>query len=916
MKRAGAAVIVLVGFLAGAAQAEDAFYNIDVRELNIPDPVRSAVLSRSVRDWSSAPYVWVEDGEAYFCQPEAQPDQPRPGPYDALAVRAPSGQDVSGRLFVPGQDGADALVGSFGLSAAHAPAGAEQAFWRARLQHYERLVGFRLPGSAWFRYQANRSRERLGLEAGAPAPPQTAGWSTSGATEIEDTYATFTGWRAVSETLALDRMLQAPEAVDDGVDIDSLPGVTVPEMDWATLTAGLAPERDPLAGLVPADQYAAFFADFSAFATVLDEARAHGTPVLQLLEVRSEDSLTQQRYERQLCLSLDDLARALGPRLVRSVALTGCDPFLRMGTDVAVIFEAAQADVLGPLVMARVATAAQAAGVERREGDAAGVPYAVWRSPDRSVCSYVATVGDAVVVTNSLVQLSRLVEAWQGERPALAALPEYTFMRSRYGRGADEETAFVIVPDAAIRKWGSARWRIAHSRRVRAAAFLADLHAKHLDELVRQTAGVRLLEAEMRLPGGDNLTLTSRGVMSATYGSLGFMTPIAELSLARATAAEGASYRAWLWGYERGWRRAFDPIAVRFTVRPELVTADVTVMPLTEGSEYREIMATIGGVKVPPGGGDPHSDAVLHFVIALDGQSRPVREAGSFLATMGAGVSLLSWLGECVALYADDSPVWDEVVEAVRNDKEPQQEVLRRLPVALYAEVKDGLGLAAFLAAMRTFVEATAPGMTLWETFDHGGRQYVRVTPSEQARKEGQAEDYAVYYCVAPQGLVVTLNEELLKRALDRGAGAAAQEVAPWLGESMALRVRSRVLDALRLLGDDAYQKAMCRRSWGSVPILTEWRRAFPDMDPVEVHRRAFGTRLLCPGGGTYRWNEEFRTMESTVYGCPARSGDDAAWPAAVRAVTRAELGLTFEHDGLRARAALHREQARAGGKE
>jgi len=175
MQRTGVAVIVLMGLLAGAARAEDAFHNVDVRELDIPGAVRSALLSRSLWEPSSAPYVWVEGGEAYFCQPEAPPEGPPPGPYEALAIRAPAGRNVSGRLFVPGQNDGNALVASFTLSAADASPDAEQAFWQARVRHYERMVGFRLPGSAWFRYQANRSRERLGLEAGAP--PQTAGWS-------------------------------------------------------------------------------------------------------------------------------------------------------------------------------------------------------------------------------------------------------------------------------------------------------------------------------------------------------------------------------------------------------------------------------------------------------------------------------------------------------------------------------------------------------------------------------------------------------------------------------------------------------------------------------------------------------------------------------------------------------------------
>ena len=62
----------------------------------------------------------------------------------------------------------------------------------------------------------------------------------------------------------------------------------------------------------------------------------------------------------------------------------------------------------------------------------------------------------------------------------------------------------------------------------------------------------------------------------------------------------------------------------------------------------------------------------------------------------------------------------------------------------------------------------------------------------------------------------------------------------------------------------------MQRLSWGNLPILNEWKRLFPEDDSVALHERLWGVKLVCPGGGEYKWNESWQTFESTVYGHPA----------------------------------------------
>jgi hypothetical protein len=94
--------------------------------------------------------------------------------------------------------------------------------------------------------------------------------------------------------------------------------------------------------------------------------------------------------------------------------------------------------------------------------------------------------------------------------------------------------------------------------------------------------------------------------------------------------------------------------------------------------------------------------------------------------------------------------------------------------------------------------------------------------------------------------------------------------------------------------------------SWGNLPILNEWRRRWPDREAVKLHEEFWHTRLVCPGGGEYVWNDEWQTMESTVYGHP---GQPKRGPAnvALADVAGGNFGLTFEDLGLRARAVIDR---------
>ncbi len=958
--QARSAFVLLAGFVlhvGGTVGADDAYYRVPVKELKLTDGVLpdwgGAPESTGAGSWrrrsSLEPRAVLEGaGEVCFQRPEREASFLEIAAEGAIVVRVPEPREVKGRVYLPNADWSGLVGIAFTIEPSAASPDAKLPFFKTKHAHYEGLAAKGSPGAAWFRHQADEARrevEKLEKPKEQGRDDTRLWWRRPRASELEETYSVFTGGRALSENLQLDRLLPPVKAGDLTVDASTLPGITVAALDWKPLVKDLKPAVDPLAALIPADQHAIFFPSFRAMIDLMDEADAHGTPVLALLEPRAEDARTRERYEKQLSLGMSDLARLLGPAVVASAAFTGSDPYLRVGSDVAVLFEARAPEILKGYIASKHAAALKAEpSAKASQGEVEGVSYSAVVSPDRAVSSYMASHGSTVIVTNSLVQLRRLAEAAKGKTAALASSDEYVFFRDRYPRGDKDETALLILTDATIRRWCGPIYRIADSRRTRAAAALTELAARQLDDIVKGAAREGPIETALSVPEAGPFRMTPRGPVSEAYGSLDFMTPIAELSIVKVTKEEATAYERFRQSYQENWRRFFDPIAVRFVARPDRLAADLTVMPLIEGTEYRQFMDVTRGSRIGPADGDPHTEAILHVAVAIDTESQTIRGFSNFAAGMVPALKAnpLGWLGSSVALYAEDDPIWGEL----RRDKDGVPRVLEKkfplLPIALHFEVKDPLGLTVFLAALRGFIEQTAPGMTSWEALVYKEKPYVKVSPSAKAKSEGQipreAQEMAVHYAASGGALVVTLNEPLLRRALDRqlerkGPRPAGDEPGtntntdkgtdtpkpiageawsrPWLGSNLAARADRRALDAFALLLEDEYRAANQQKSWDNLPILNEWRRRFPAEDPVKLHERLWQAKLLCPGGGAYGWSEEFQTMESAAYGHPGkpRAGPDVPLPLA--GISAAAFGLTFEKDGLRARAEIERKPAK-----
>ena len=961
--RAALCCAIVALLLAAAARAEDVYYRVPVKDLKFTDgQLPAEESSRAVRpsdvDRLTARAVLDGEGEVYVTPPTAPQWAKYTSPADqsSLLIRMPRAGEITGTLYWPQPEESIPFAKLKFVVEAEPSDKAKREFWAEKQAYYEDLVNRGVAGAAWFRHQAREAKKmRPDAAANGVLDEGQALQNAMRSDPLRNSLGLVSGGRAIAENLQLDR-LPAPAAdAADAVAVDSLPGISVAEIDWKPLLKDPPPATDPLAKLVPADQHVLLFPSFAAFALVADRLKDEGAIVARLTAAPIGDGRLAARYERQLGLALDGPGRIVGPQLIGSVAVTGSDPYFETGTDVALLFESAQPEELKKVLLAQVtANASTLATAEKIAGQVAGLDYVGMRSPDRQVSSYVAALPGAVVVTNSPVQLERLAAVTQGKTPAITSLDEYAFFRGRYPRGEGDESALLVISDGAIRRWCGARWRIGASRQTRNAAVLAELQATYLDKLVKKEPVAGELKTELPLAGGGTLSVSNGDVCSAEYGDLRFLTPIAELKFDQVSEAEAKAYRDWLDGYQKYWRWSFDPIAVRLSVRAERLAADLTVMPLIGSTEYKRWLDYTLGATIAPEAGDRHH-SIFEIIGAINKQAPELRRMRTEYARMDPEWKgdPLGWLGESLALYVDYDSFWNDLA-AQKPDEDRTKFLflnLSSIPVALWFEVGDGPALRAFLEHVEADFARQWGGVTSWKKLDYHGQPYTKIILTAPFF-DNDPKKNEIHLFVVPNDkfLLITPNEPLLMRALNRQLGPAGKEgkpngaaakkdtkeskqaavdtdagevgtgtagtarrgLQPWLGTNVGLQVDQKLLALLWESFGNEYQRWQQAQSWRNLPILNEWHRLYPQEDPVALHERVWHQRLVCPGGGQYVWNEAWQTMESTVLGHPAEPKAGPTAPAELLRFRFANFGLTFENAGLRARMTLDRKASAA----
>ena len=797
----------------------------------------------------------------------------------------------------------------------------EETYLHHRITRYQWLQDLQVPGTAWYRHQVSSDQAKLHkLQGKTVAESIHSGRNGNRPTRkvgIERKMDLFSGGRAISENLQLDRDLRL-DADDHNrtIALSSIQGITIEEMPWKEWIGNAKPKLDPSASVLPHDQHAIIFPSYSSMLEVLDQATAQGTPLLRLGEQRAESARSKEKYSQQLCLPVDKLSRTLGSTLISSVAITGSDPFLRTGTSLTIVFEAKNKKaLLAALAVRRLEAQNQFPDAKPADGRIPKFDHLRYEgliSNDRSIRSFVASFGKFVVVTNSINQLSRIAGVFSEKEKSLSSLEEYHFFRMRYPiTDKMKEDAFLMITDATIRRWCGPEWRIGASRRTRAASSLSELQARH-------ESGIPLKAKEFS--GLGKVFLVNGQVQSSKYGNLAFLKSVEELNLGKITAEEKKAYEFFRNRYQSHWSSYFDPIAAQLIIEEGKIEGDLSVLPLIGGTDYRQMIQTVGQVKLKPESGDPHPEALFHWVSAIDMQSSKFKQASSLAAIMAPslGNTAFGWIGESFSFYLDESPFFAEMQKVFREEgyragEEFVEKNLGRIPLGFNVEVRNPFKLTAFLAGLRAWLEQTAPSMTLWTNKSYKGQGYVRIAPGKSVEddllREGSAP-IALYYVPSPKMLTVSLSEEMIKRTIDRTLLGRKKNANPppsnWSGMSSAFRASSPILSIFDFTAGEQARNGLQRKSWNNIHILNEWRIHLKREDPLSYHRKVWQTDLLCPGGGQYLWNQEFQTFESSAFGHPA----DPKFPKKLSLIgdwEAVDFRINFEDNGLRAKAMLER---------
>lgn len=489
-------------------------------------------------------------------------------------------------------------------------------------------------------------------------------------------YDLTTGTTAIAETLALDRMRNPGKGKFEArtIPVAKLPAIDVAEHDWVKMMAAKKPAAEPLADLVPHDNYYIHFKHYDKFLEMMDLVNELGTTVGRALSVQSREDHLKERIEEQLCLKNTGLAKLFGPAVIQGIAITGSDPYLREGSDITLLFKTKNKGLFLAGVKGHIDQARKKWGKELKEdktnhGDDVIESFV---TPLREVSLFRVILDDVVVYSNSLIAVQRVLDARDGKLMRLSESLDFQYMRTVFRHDDPAEDGFLFLSDPFVRNLVGPALRIKERRRLEAlttmyminnGALLAametgKLPAEHKELLAR----TGLKDQELLMPEGTSARWDAarRTAISEAYNTIRFATPLIELPIERVTRREADEYEEFRLRYLGLWSRTFDPIGMRFSLRGKEIKWDTFVLPLVQVTQYNDLRRMTAGGRFKLDTGTFSDKTVVQFVAHISGDAR---KDILHLLTYLDGVPTKRCAGDWLSLRLDDTAVFKDFVE-------------------------------------------------------------------------------------------------------------------------------------------------------------------------------------------------------------------------------------------------------------
>ena len=223
-------------------------------------------------------------------------------------------------------------------------------------------------------------------------------------------------------------------------------------------------------------------------------------------------------------------------------------------------------------------------------------------------------LGTLAIVSNSLAATKSVIDAFQRKRPRLTDEMDFRYMLARdagtpadvLGFFGDKFVAEAIGPrQKVLEARRQNRHRRADDTGVRRAALRLDLRKEpaSVDELI---ASKLLRKEELKHASGTPIAWRPGEAARSTWGTPSALTPLIDLAAPdTVTEPEKVAYERFSRTYESYWSGYIDPAMLRLSMSGDKATtilADLRILPLIDGTDYREIRELAGQarVKAPP----------------------------------------------------------------------------------------------------------------------------------------------------------------------------------------------------------------------------------------------------------------------------------------------------------------------------
>jgi hypothetical protein len=757
-----------------------------------------------------------------------------------------------------------------------------------------------------------------------------------------DLYAMTTGALAIQESLQLEEMTgRRTIPPDRNVPVSTLKGPSIRSHPFEEMIQGRTPVTFPVAALVPYDNYYCHFTSISKEIAASDLFRQWGASLLRALTVTARDSDLVSRYTNQLGIDLSILTRLFGDLIIGEIALTGGDPFLKEGTDIAVIIEVKSRKVFEAIMDRHVQAVLTAEpDVKVSERDYEGMTIKSVVTGGRSVSSHSVWLGDYKVYSNHVETLRLIIDTFAKKRKSMADNLDFRYMRTIFPATAQDEDGFIFLSDPFIRKLLSPRWKIEAQRRIicqNHLRMIANAATMYRTELRKQPSIATLIEQHYlnegvtQCPDGGRYSLDQSGRgFCTTHNCLQYCTPISNIVLEAVAQVEADDYRQFVRRYNDYWSRYFDPIGLRLRLR-DTIEVETCILPLIENSIYNQLRELAGGQQV-----QLHSNLLTDRTVASI-SSKLLFDSSKLESILGMGglhLDMRRTVQECVgdnlSLNFYDSDVLFTFAEDRMSmfggwiDLEEQLLIglmasSINLPLYLVFDLKNEqmarifirrmLRIAQQLSARDRFSPLSSFAVEPYSSGQYKGHQIDTLVLQFFMVK------FRLHYAIAPGRLIVSTKRYVLEEVLDSLVNLQPSG-GPETAGNLQLNVRPRAFDKLRPVVTMGWQERMrkaCLKNIEPVRVLVECYDA-TEQTLNETSMRVEGVTLRCPSAGQYHFDRDRSLVYCSVHGNnnhprqPEEVRDNEGLLDFIARMTDFSVRLRFTEDGIMTRVQLKLE--------